>query len=54
MRDLIGSQRRWMRVGGDVLPGPGAGEDPGSLVLHVLEPVQGSARYPRQDSITVV
>ena len=40
--------------GGDVLPGLGAGEDPGSRVLHILEPVQGSGREPRQDSMTVV
>ena len=32
--------------GGDVLPGLGAGEDPGSKVLHILEPVQGiQTRY---------
>lgn len=30
--------------GGDgVLPGPGAGEDPGSRVVDILEPVQGCA-----------
>ena len=40
--------------GGDVLPGLGAGEDPGSRVLHILEPVQGFGREPGQDSITVV
>ena len=32
--------------GGDVLPGLGAGEDPGSRVLHILEPVQGFGREP--------
>ena len=40
--------------GGDVLPGLGAGEDPGSRVLHILEPVQGFGREPRQGSITVI
>ncbi len=40
--------------GGDVLSGLGVGENPGSLVLQVLEPVQGFARYPEQDSITVI
>ena len=39
---------------GDVLPGLGAGEDPGSRVLQILEPVQGFGRQPGQDSITVV
>lgn len=47
MQDLTGSQRRWMRVrvgvGVVVLPAPGAGEDPGSRVLDILEPVQGFA-----------
>lgn len=45
MQDLTGSQRRWMRVGVGVvvLPAPGAGEDPGSRVLDILEPVQGFA-----------
>ena len=38
--------------GREVLPGLGAGEDPGSRVLHILEPVQGFGREPRQDSIT--
>ena len=40
--------------GGDVLPGLGAGQDPGSRGLHLLEPVQGFVREPRQDSIMVV
>ena len=40
--------------GDDVLPGLGAGGDPGSRVLHILEPIQGFGREPRQDSITVV
>ena len=40
--------------GGVVLPGLGADEDPGSRVLHILEPVQGFGREPRQDSIIVV
>ena len=39
---------------GEVLPGLGAGENPGNRVLHILEPVQGFGREPRQDSITVV
>ena len=38
--------------GGDVLPGLGAGKDPSSRVLHILEPVQGFEREPRQDFIT--
>ena len=33
---------------------PGAGEDPGSRVLHILEPVQCFGREPGQDSVTVV
>ena len=37
--------------GGDVLPGLGAGEDPGSRVLHILEPIQGFGREPGQDSM---
>lgn len=40
--------------GGDVLPGLGAVEHSGSRVLNVLEPVQGFARDPRQDSVTIV
>ena len=40
--------------GGDVLPGFGVGENPGSRVLYILEPVQGFAGNPEQDSITVV
>ena len=40
--------------GGDVLPGLGVGEDPGSTVLHILEPAQGFGRDPGQGSITVV
>ena len=32
----------------DVLPGLGACEDPGSRVLHILEPVQGFGKEPRQ------
>ena len=40
--------------GGDVLPGLGSGEDPGSRVLHILEPIQGFGREPGQDSIAVV
>ena len=40
--------------GGDVLPRLGVVEDPGSRVLHKLEPVQGFGREPGQDSITVV
>ena len=40
--------------GGDMLPGLGAGEDPGSRVVLVLEPVQGFGREPGQDSISVV
>ena len=40
--------------GGDVLPGLGAGEDPSSRVLHILEPIQGFGREPGQDSIAVV
>ena len=40
--------------GGDVLPGLGAGEDPGSRVLHILEPVQAFGRETGQDSITVI
>ncbi len=40
--------------GADVLSGLGVGESPGSLVLQVLEPVQGFARHPEQDSITVI
>ena len=39
---------------GDVLPGLGTCEDPGSRVLHILEPVQGFGKEPRQESITVV
>ena len=39
---------------GDVLPGLGSGEDPGSRVLHILEPIQGFGREPGQDSIAVV
>ena len=38
----------------DVLPELSVGEDPGSRVLHILEPVQSFGREPRQDSITVV
>ena len=37
---------------GDVLPGLGAAEDLGSRFLHILEPVQGFGRDPRQDFIT--
>ena len=40
--------------GGDVMPGFGAVEHPGSRVPHILEPVQGFGREPGQDSITVV
>ena len=40
-------------TGGDVLPGLGAAEDPGSRVLHILEPVQGFEREPGQDSTTM-
>ena len=40
--------------GGNVLPGLGAGEDPGSRVLHILEPVQGFGRELGKDSITVI
>ena len=32
--------------GRDVLPVLGEGEDPGSSVLHILEPVQGFGREP--------
>ena len=38
----------------NVLPGLGAAENPGSRLLHILEPVQGFGREPRQYSITVV
>ena len=37
-----------------MLPGLGVGEDPGSRILHIVEPVQGLGREPGQDSITVV
>ncbi len=40
--------------GGDVLPGLGAGQNPGSRVLYVLEPVQGIAGYSGQDSIAII
>ena len=40
--------------GDDELPGLGAVEDPGSRVLHILEPVQSFGREPGQDFITVV
>ena len=40
--------------GGDVLPGLGAGEKPGGRVLDVLEPLQGFAGNPGQDSIAIV
>ncbi len=53
MQDLTGSQWRWMRVGGDVLPGHRAGENPDSTVLDKLEPAKGFAGIPEQDSITV-
>ena len=39
--------------GGDVLPGLGAGEKPGSRVLDVLEPLQGFAGNPGQYSIAI-
>ncbi len=39
---------------GDVLPGLGASENPGSRVLDILEPVQGFAGNPKQDPIAVV
>lgn len=37
-----------------MLPKFGAGENPGSRILHILEPVQGFARDPKQDSIAIV
>ena len=40
--------------GGDVLPGLSAGEEPGCRVLDILEPVQGFAGDPEQNSIAVV
>ena len=40
--------------GGDVLPGLGVSEHPGSRVLHILEPVQGFTGSPEQDSVAVV
>ena len=40
--------------GGDVLPGLGAGKNPDSRIQHILEPVQGFGREPRQDSIIEV
>ena len=33
--------------------GRGVGEDPGSIFLHILEPVQGFGTEPGQDSITI-
>ena len=41
---------RW----GDVLPGPGVVEYSGSRVLDLLEPVQGFAWNPGQDSIPII
>lgn len=38
----------------DVLPRFGAGENPGSRILRILELVQGFARDPEQDSIAIV
>lgn len=35
--------------GGDVLPGFGSSENPGSRVLHLLEPVQGFTGKLNQD-----
>ena len=35
----------------DVLPGLVVGEIAGSWILRILEPVQGFAGYPRQDSV---
>jgi hypothetical protein len=40
--------------GGDVLPGLGASENPGRLLLDILEPVQGFAGNPGQDSVPVI
>lgn len=40
--------------GGDVLPGLGTGENPGSWVLYILEPVKRLVGYPRQDPTAVV
>lgn len=37
-----------------MLPRFGAGENPGSRILHILELVQGFARDPEQDSIAIV
>ncbi len=53
----IDTELNWKPVkvdegGGDVLPGLGAGEKPGSCGLDILEPVQGFAGNPdRQDVI---
>ena len=38
----------------DVLPGFGAGENAGTWVLIILEPVQGFAQYYTQDSIVII
>lgn len=40
--------------GSYVLSGLGEGENPGSWVLHMLEPVQDFSGNPRQDSIAVL
>jgi len=40
--------------GGDMLPWLSAGEKPGGRVLDILEPGQGFAGNPGQDSIAVV
>lgn len=40
--------------GGVLLPGFGVSQNPGSRVVDVLEPVQGFASQPEQDSSSVV
>ena len=37
-----------------MLPGLGAAENAGRLLLHTLEPVQGFAGNPGQDSVAVI
>ncbi len=59
-KDIVGNawfKREPVELGkgeGDELPGLGAGNNPGSWILDILEPVQSFAGSHKQDSITVI